>query len=260
MFSNRQGFFYIIIRKIIKTYQRKVHGLFDSILVETYSGCNRSCSFCFQSEDFSERKNGRMPLASIYKIVDELKVLNYAGRISFHFFGEPLLDKRLPKIVDYTRKSLPFCQIRFSTNGDYLTEDKLLELISAGMDVLTVTNYETISNKKLELLSKKYKKYIIYRNLLDTSKEIRSRSDMRMHDVNHKAMLPCYRPKNQLVINWEGDSVLCCNDFYKKYSFGNVKNDTIENIWNHKKLISMRRELSKAGGRKSYKFCENCDL
>ena len=260
MERNRTSFTYKVQRKILRLYQQKVLGLFDSVLIETFGGCNRSCSFCFQSEVFDKRKQGQLHIDTIKKGILELKEFNFAGRVSFHFFGEPLLDKRIVNIIAITRDALPFAQLRFSTNGDHLTEGKLKELIDAGVDKLSVTNYDDVPNMKLEELSENYSKYIIYRGLRADSENIRSRSDMNIKTENAKKNDPCFRPSNQLVLNWEGNSVLCCNDFYKKHSFGNLKLSTIKEIWFNKEFSKMRSVLKKNKGRQEYDFCKNCDV
>lgn len=257
---DRTSLIYKIIRKCLRIYQQKYLGYFDSILIETFGGCNRSCSFCFQSEIFDKRKQGQLSMEKIKQAIDELASINYAGRVSFHFFGEPLLDKRIVQIVKETRLALPFAQLRFSTNGDYLDEKKLIELVDAGIDKLSVTNYENEPNLALEDLSKRYAQFIIYRGLTSTSPEIRSRSDMNLKTDNPKRNMPCYRPSNQLVLNWQGASVLCCNDFYVKHSFGSLGKNSIKEIWFNKDFIEMRNVLKKPGGRQEYKFCEKCDV
>ena len=257
---DRTSLIYKLIRKGLRLYQQKYLGYFDSILIETFGGCNRSCSFCFQSEVFDKRKQGQLSMEKIDLAITDLASINFAGRVSFHFFGEPLLDKRIVEIVKKTREALPFAQLRFSTNGDYLNERKLIELIEAGIDKLSVTNYENEPNLELEDLSNRYKKYIIYRGLTSTSDKIRSRSDMNLKAENPKRDMPCYRPSNQLVLNWQGSSVLCCNDFYVKHSFGSLGENSINEIWFNKDFNEMRKVLKKPGGRQEYKFCEKCDV
>ena len=73
-------------------------------------------------------------------------------------------------------------------------------------------------------------------------------------------LLPCYRPSNQVVIDWKGDVVLCCNDFYANHTFGNVSNKPLLESWNHPTLDSMRSTLSRKGGRQSFDFCKECDV
>ncbi len=96
--------------------------------------------------------------------------------------------------------------------------------------------------------------------MYNDSKEIKNRSEMEIKKINNKAYEPCYRTTNQLVFNWKGNAVLCCNDFYEKFNFGNAKGDSIKEIWFNKELKEMRKTLSENGGRQKYDFCKNCDV
>src|SRR6056297_2984473 len=65
-------------------------GLFVSINLETFAHCNRECDFCFNNKRFEQREKGQMSFELWKKIIDELAELDFKGRISPHFYGEPL--------------------------------------------------------------------------------------------------------------------------------------------------------------------------
>ena len=41
-------------------------------------------------------------------------------------------------------------------------------------------------------------------------------------------------------ILYNGDVIMCCNDYTKKIILGNVKDESIKEIWNSKKYQSIR--------------------
>lgn len=88
-----------VLRSIALRKQRK-EGVFTSIQIETWCFCNRACSFCFNSTKLAEREQGIMPDETWEHVMDQLGQMHYKGRISLHFYGEPLLDKRIPKLVE----------------------------------------------------------------------------------------------------------------------------------------------------------------
>jgi radical SAM protein with 4Fe4S-binding SPASM domain len=44
-----------------------------------------------------------------------------------------------------------------------------------------------------------------------------------------------------MVIDWNGDVVLCCDDWNHSTVLGNLKEQTIEEIWNGEKLRNIRK-------------------
>jgi len=243
-----------ITYKLLLFYQRK-KGLFTSTNIETYGYCNRKCDFCFNSDRFSNREVGRMDENIWRKIVDELASVNFAGRISPHFYGEPLLDKRLPDLIAYARKKCPFSYIKFGSNGDMLTEQLLLKLIKSGLDRISVTNYDESPKDSLIKLSKKYSKFVSYRSYKDIN--LANRGGTIFDRENKKSDMPCSRPSEQLVINWKGDVLLCCNDYYGKHVFGNVKDESLLDIWKNESFKKIRKKLQI--NREKLNICNNCD-
>ena len=41
----------------------------------------------------------------------------------------------------------------------------------------------------------------------------------------------CTDPLELLQLDYKGNVLLCCNDYYREHSFGNIGNDQIEKIW-----------------------------
>src|ERR1044072_4111254 len=67
----------------------------------------------------------------------------------------------------------------------------------------------------------------------------------------------CVRPFRFLNINYNGDAILCCNDFYGETNFGNVKTNTLLEIWNHPALNLYRLKLQNK--KRDCFLCHNCD-
>jgi len=76
------------------------------------------------------------------KIVLELKTLHFTGIFRPHFYNEPLLDERLPDLMQFTKRHLPYCRIHLFSNGDFLTDQSIKTLIAAGVDEFHVTGHE----------------------------------------------------------------------------------------------------------------------
>ncbi len=130
-----------VIRHYLQKREYRTRGL-CTVNIETTAYCNRKCSFCFYADRFPKREQGIMKEEVYKKVIDDLAAYGFRGRLSPHSYGEPLLDKRLPSLMEYTRKKLPWCTLDVRTNGDYLTEDLLLTLLNKGVDSFLITNYD----------------------------------------------------------------------------------------------------------------------
>lgn len=243
---------YYIKIKLLKKYKRIN---FMSTNLETYGYCNRKCDFCFNSERFKQREKGIMPAETWGKIINELGAINFYGRISLHFYGEPLLDKRLPELIKYARLKCPNAYIFISTNGDFLDEKLFRNLIQSGVNQFFVTNYDDGVKPQLTELEKNYPAHISMRSYKDFLKINRTGEIFGKRIVLNT---PCLRPSYQLVINWNGDVLLCCNDYYAICKFGNVNIQTISEIWNCKEFKDYRASLQ-MGKRETISICKFCN-
>jgi radical SAM protein with 4Fe4S-binding SPASM domain len=55
----------------------------------------------------------------------------------------------------------------------------------------------------------------------------------------------CYNLANSFNILYNGDVIMCCNDYHKKTILGNVLNTSIQEIWTNKKYQSLRETIFK---------------
>jgi radical SAM protein with 4Fe4S-binding SPASM domain len=236
-------------------YLYSSHG-FVSLNIETIGICNRKCDFCFFHERFPKRESGIMSEKTYKRIIDDLSTIKFKGRISPHSYGEPLLDRRLPMLMEYTRKKLPNCFIEISTNGDLLTAELFNKLIAKGVDYFIITNYDDEEKPYLKFISEKYPYYVYLRNYKDFKKIDKAG---RIFNKKLQYDIPCLQPSNQLVVNWKGDVVLCCCDFYGEYVMGNVNDSKLLDIYNSRKYLYYKNNLIK-GQRSSIPICKHCDF
>ena len=70
-----------------------------------------------------------------------------------------------------------------------------------------------------------------------------------------------YRPGNKapclnsMVINWSGDVSPCCWDYHRKYTFGNVSNKGVYDIWNSPEMLIHREKIF---DNNYLDICNNC--
>ncbi len=94
-------------------------------------------------------------------------------------------------------------------------------------------------------------------NMRNWAGQIKGESEKSLH-FKSKNRLPCANLWEKLTIDWDGDAVLCCDDWSHSVILGNLKKDSIKDIWNGEKLREIREFHKK---REFYKIplCKNCN-
>jgi radical SAM protein with 4Fe4S-binding SPASM domain len=69
----------------------------------------------------------------------------------------------------------------------------------------------------------------------------------------------CFEPYNKLSIGSEGDIKACCSDFNGYLTLGNIKNNTISDIWDGEKLKKLISDIESGDPSRVPKFCLGCD-
>jgi len=76
---------------------------------------------------------------------------------------------------------------------------------------------------------------------------------------NQTNIAPCTQLWKWMVVYWDGSVVLCCADMFSQTIVGDLKSDSISEIWNGPKMKSFRNQMV---GRKRYEvpLCQDCDI
>lgn len=82
------------------------------------------------------------------------------------------------------------------------------------------------------------------------------------NQINKKEVFGCEqnRPLERLHINFQGDVVLCCMDWKWKHKLGNLKRNSIDEIWNSSKYKEYRNAIYNNGSDKYTDLCKKCKL
>lgn len=238
----------IIGNFIIGAYKKyfkltNVGGLFYRIEIETTTVCNRKCSYCPNSTH--DRGKHLMDLELFKKIMTELKELKWNGIIYLHHYGEPLLDKRMEELVRIARINCPRSMIALYTNGDFLDE-KMYQRLNHFVSYFCVTNHGNL-NKNIP----KHKNIHVLK-----IENFNNRSGLVNLGVM-KRITKCNYPSDELCVEWNGNVVLCSNDYFAKYCFGNIGKQRIIDIWNKPEFKVCRDDIAK-GNFKYFDICKKC--
>lgn len=249
---------------VYKKFSQFIHygqlGVFSVITIETSSYCNRKCPDCPVS--FAPREDNRFMDDNIFeKILNELGDMKFNGALSLHFYNEPLADKQIALRVNRARNKVPNAYISLNSNGDFLDNKLLTELVAAGLDLLYVTAYSENAYKRLNAIAGKATEN--ENKILQFRKAplfIGNRAGAVENTfITEPLLADCYLPNSQLVINYLANVVLCCQDYFGDVNLGNVRDNSLLEIWKGEKFKQIRNTLHKKA-RKDIKLCAKCNL
>ena len=255
--------------------------LFSLLEFNIFGACNRSCAFCPVSDtSFYKNVYQGIELKLYEKILLELKEVSYSGTILFSAFSEPLLNKKIYLMIEMTKNYLQSSKIEIVSNGDVIIKNNktLKKLFDSGLDVLSISIYDgekefkyfeklikssKIQNNKI-ILRRRYKlggNYgITFSNragLVNTNKFI-SENEEKIDMSNLPLNKNCFYPFYQMVVDYNGDVLMCAHDWKKESIIGTVKEQNIIEIWSSNIIKQSRSILSK--DKRTFKPCINCNV
>lgn len=263
----------ILYRKKIKHYiewfmDQSSVPLFRQVMLETMNRCNGKCSFCPANVNDEKREFKKMSDTLIDKIIAELVDMHFQGNIFLSINNEPFLDIRILSIAKKVKKFLPKSKICLITNGTLLTEEKM-KTAATCIDEMIINNYS--NNYKLNSNIKAIYKFVrhhkkdfknihitINRRYLKEILATRAGSAPNKQQKNITLDTACIYPYTDLTIFPDGEVGLCCNDCYEVTSYGNVKTESLRQIWTGTKYTDFRKQMM--SGRMNCDFCQKCDV
>ncbi|KJU81327.1 radical SAM protein [Candidatus Magnetobacterium bavaricum] len=270
-----------ILRKknTVKTNLRFVDTvpIFSIVEFNIFDTCNRKCAFCPNSNKTRDNKQNKKIDISLYtKTMKDLSRISFNGKILYSAFSEPLLNNEIEKLITISKEILQDCTVEMVSNGDLLNVDKLIQLFESGLDAINISLYdgpEQIEhfNKMQENVGLHRDKIILRRRYLaddNYGMTISNRAGLvdsnkyrAIHDnpIEHLPLdRECYYPFYMILIDLNGDVLLCPHDWSKKLVLGNVDRENIWEIWNNDILKKIRLML--VNNNRNFSPCIKCDV
>lgn len=133
--------------------------------------------------------------------------------------------------------------------GEATKNTKMVKLIR-----LFETKDELIERKEL------YKKLKDYGYSIEITKYDNSAGYKdKWSEVPKKKRYPCYHPWLTASININGDTTICCVDPENKLKIGNVKENTLEKLWQGQILKRIRNKHKNSDFTENCLICNKCD-
>ncbi len=244
--------------------------------IEASNMCQMSCPMCGRHL-MKNIKQGHMDFDLYKKIIDECsREKVYSIKLSWR--GEPLLNPNIAKMINYAKEK-GIKDVAFLTNGERLNENLTNQLIESGLDWISISFdglndvYEKIrypakfekAVKEIKYIKKtreqkRLKKPLIriqsiwsaIKNNPDEFKDfwkpvadrinfiadqIRSREEK---DFSHDPNYICQSPWQRICIMWDGRVAQCHGDYLERNILGDVKANTLREIWHGEKFNNLR--------------------
>jgi len=222
-----------------------------NVEIEVNSRCNRSCWYCPVSVLPPPDTPVLMGDEVFMRLHEELRALRYAGRISYHLLSEPLLRKDLPRLISLSKSMLPASWQVLFTNGDLLTDAKYGALVSAGVDLIVVTQHDGVAPVPRE------RQIVQLPNHLQLTNRGGSMVALPGPTDQVKA-LPCHAPDEMLIVASSGDVLLCYEDSKREHVYGNIMASSLQEIWSEPSFVERRRLLREGRRTEAGGICERC--
>jgi MoaA/NifB/PqqE/SkfB family radical SAM enzyme len=228
------------------------------------------------------------------KVVDECAGLGIPN-IRLHNYGEAFIDRRLVEKIRYA-KAKGIREIGIISNGSLITPEVARGIVDAGLDAINISvdaaGKEVFERTRVGL---KYDKVIAGVEAILSARSERGRSRPKLilsfvrqdnsseeqafierwakradkihitdlHNwagtLNHESdvRFPCYRAWLTFTVLWDGRVSLCCADFDGRQILGDLRTQTIAEVWNGDAYRATRRAHLDHGGPE---ICQSCDL
>ncbi|MCX6720059.1 MAG: radical SAM protein, partial [Candidatus Staskawiczbacteria bacterium] len=122
-----------------------------SLILEICSLCNLNCNFCeLHSGKIKDIKSheGLMEEKLYHKIIKDIVNLGYKLKaLHFHGWGEPLIHKNLPEMINFAHQQKVSDKLILITNGVLMNRDIFERLLDSGLDEIRVS-LDTVDREK----------------------------------------------------------------------------------------------------------------
>lgn len=252
----------------------------NRIEISLVEGCFMECEFCaLQGLPEGFHKYKYMNKSTLEEICKKIVKAGWNSKISIAGHGEPMKHPHIFACIKLMRKFLKHNTIILTTNGYNINNETVHKLFESGISNINISEYIKFpAIKKIKTELKKEFSVADWEEKTTNPRDLSSKIcilapfEYESKNSTHKIInrcgvseLPtkskqtkrCAKPFRDMFISWDGNISICCNDFRKSLNLPNIRDDSIDNIWNCEYLQSLRKILF-WDGRNVYPCCV-CD-
>lgn len=261
----------------------------NSIKIELTQGCNLKCPFCPISTGIYKGFEF-MSIETAEVLSDGIKEAGWNSRIDYSMRGEPTLNPNWKKITKILRDNLERNSILMLTNGAGLMYGKgpvenIKDGFGSGLSVIGIERYQNskIWKRILNEIEGKFtvefypesgaeanphRRYPWGENKVVFIEDI-SVATSGTHNtianmagaVGEKVKEPikerCVRPFREFIVYHNGKVPICCLQWKEVLIMGNIRKESMVDIWNSDKFDEVRRRLYWED--RNFPPCDVCD-
>ncbi|MBI4489885.1 MAG: SPASM domain-containing protein [Deltaproteobacteria bacterium] len=271
----------------------------DHVDIELSSICDMKCPMCYTTTaHFKEQVPKKlMDMGLFKKIIDECASYGaYSIRLSLR--GEPFLNRNIVEMCRYA-KHKGIKEVSTLTNGLKLNPELFEQLMDAGLDWMTISfdgigeTYNRIRKPAtFEGAVEKIRQYHEIKKRRGVKKPVVKIQSVwpaiadnpqafydlfnpivdqvfsnplvdylkRDREIVYEESFTCPVLWQRLVIGSDGSVFLCINDEFGKQIIGNVREQSLHELWHGPKMQAARHIHLHKGGVKHIDICRDCHL
>lgn len=234
--------------------------IWSMFLLETQSYCNLKCSDCLRNTEPTTSRfiNGNpinkiMPTEKVHDLIDQASDLGYRGTIQFQYYSEPTCDSRLVSFVKYARRKGMRPEI--ATNGSLLT-DTLCRQLDGVIDKIVIG--ATSHKPRAHWMGRFRRTRDVCYGYSRAVTHFSPKKKLLQAGISKNINTPCHIPRKYLIIQYDGEMALCCDDLSHVWNLGNAFEKSLDELWRSEKHVEILKTLSVPGGRLKYPYCRIC--
>ncbi|MGH8897131.1 MAG: radical SAM/SPASM domain-containing protein [Egibacteraceae bacterium] len=270
--------------------------LLTTAQIEVTAHCNWGCSFCTVSLD--RKPPATMPMPLFEEIIEKISPYDTIRYVTFHFYNEPTLDRffneRVSVLQQYRLRLRLFTNASNLTDDkvEILERSGVLYQLVVNLPALQEDEFRNLTKSKthartLRCLEAAVDAEFPVEIVVNGAGEDRSRrvSELRARyegrGVTVKASLTsdragtltsgynqavrvegplrgCAWPVNHAHFSVGGDMFICCNDYYQREKFGNIRSGSVHEIMTSPAAVLLRRRVFGVADAPPDYVCRSC--
>lgn len=259
--------------------------------IELSSICNLKCPFCYiTNPNYQKPIRKFFAIEMIFNLFKEIRALQIPA-IKFNWIGEPTLHSMFNQILDYVQITNCY-DVLINTNGNYPRSKNIglsyATKVKFSLDSMNQRTYRkmrpegnlaTVLGNITDLVQFPFPNVCLARvitkdnqgedfktqvwayfgNKVKVSEHYVFDRTGQKQQIDYPQKLKrkyCGYPSQRLVIDADGNIFPCCVDAFKTMKLGNIKENTLLEVWRSTKLAKIRQMLKQ--GRMPSSACKNC--
>lgn len=249
----------------------------SSVKLEFVRGCNRKCEFCATNGITAD--HAHMTMETLERAVTLINESGYNPRIQIDGRGEHTLHPNFYAMVKKIKEIIPTSCIQLISNGWLVqhSEHAIPKMLKAGINDITLDEYfdshfdPEYVQKEIDLYTKKTgnkvdffimgpgvpmygeknpnkRRVVIVPDIsagqITVSRKLTNQCGAGMPPNDEYKDRVCTRVFREVPIRYDGNMVLCCQDFRDQFVIGNINDvDTFDELWRSDRFEAARRIL-----------------